>query len=533
MGIDTAHRKRLRVLLVEDSAPDAELLLVSLAEAGYDPSAERVQTAEGMRRALARGGWQIILSDYSLPTFSAPEALAIAQELQPELPFIIVSGTVGEDTAVSALKAGASDFLIKGRLTRLAPAIERELREAALRRERELEREALEDRLRQSHKLEGIGRLAGGIAHDFNNLLTAIIGYTEMVLDQIGPDKPISKDLEEIRRASDRAVALTRQLLAFSRKQTLKVTPMDLNGIIVSMRNMLERLISEEIAIRSQLSQRLPPILADRVQLEQVVMNLIMNAKDAMPRGGVITIDTRVVDADAVESATHERVAPGRYVALIITDTGQGMDNATQSRIFEPFFTTKGAGEGTGLGLATVYGVVQQLWGHIAVSSEIGQGTTFSLYFPESNEAATQPGEQPRRGISAPLAAGREVILVVEDQRGVRQLATRILTRHGYTVLEAADAVEAIEIAAKAAQVLDLVVSDVVMPGMGGPELVARVRTLRPATKVLYMSGYTGDDLSRRIGLESHAAVLEKPFSASDLLWAVRDVLDETTPRRP
>ena len=180
-----------------------------------------------------------------------------------------------------------------------------------------------------------------------------------------------------------------------------------------------------------------------------------------------------------------------------------------------------------------MYGVVQQLWGHIAVSSEIGQGTTFSLYFPESNEAATQPGEQPRRGISAPLAAGREVILVVEDQRGVRQLATRILTRHGYTVLEAADAVEAIEIAAKAAQVLDLVVSDVVMPGMGGPELVARVRTLRPATKVLYMSGYTGDDLSRRIGPESHAAVLEKPFSASDLLWAVRDVLDETTPRRP
>jgi two-component system cell cycle sensor histidine kinase/response regulator CckA len=528
MDIAAAKRKALRVLLVEDSEPDAELLLVSLAEAGYDVVTERVQTATEMRNALARGGWQLILSDYSLPTFSAPEALAIAQELKPELPFIIVSGTVGEDTAVTALKAGASDFLVKGRLTRLAPAIERELREAALRHDRQLEREALEEQLRQSQKLEGIGRLAGGIAHDFNNLLTAIIGYTEMVLDQIGPDKPISKDLDEIRRASDRAVALTRQLLAFSRKQTLKVTPVDLNGIIVNMRNMLERLISEDIAIQSQLTQLLPPILADRVQLEQVVMNLIMNAKDAMPRGGVITIDTRVVEAGAVKSAAHEHVAPGRYVALIIADTGQGMDSATQARIFEPFFTTKGAGEGTGLGLATVYGVVQQLGGQIAVSSEMGKGTTFSLYFPEFTQAATQSEVEPRRGISAPLATGREVVLVVEDQRGVRQLVTRILTRHGYAVLEAADAVEAMEIAANAEQVLDLVVSDVVMPTMGGPELIARVRTLRPATKVLYMSGYTGDDLSRRIGHEPHATVLEKPFSASELLWAVRDMLDKT-----
>src|SRR5687767_9759325 len=235
MGIAPDNRKGLRVLLVEDSLPDAEFLLASLENAGYDVSTERVQTAAEMRAALARGGWQIVLSDYSLPTFSAPEALAIAQELQPDLPFIIVSGTVGEDTAVTALKAGASDFLVKGRLTRRAPAIERELREAAERNTRAVERAALEDRLRQSQKLEGIGRLAGGIAHDFNNLLTVIIGYTDMVLEQIGPDKPISKDLEEIRSASDRAVALTRQLLAFSRKQTLKVAPMDLNGIITSL----------------------------------------------------------------------------------------------------------------------------------------------------------------------------------------------------------------------------------------------------------------------------------------------------------
>jgi two-component system, cell cycle sensor histidine kinase and response regulator CckA len=527
MAATVSNRKQLKVLLVEDSPLDADLLAASLDDAGYEASIERVQTSQEMRAALERSDWQVILSDYSLPAFSAPEALAIAQELQPHIPFIIVSGTVGEDTAVTALKAGASDFLVKGRLTRLVPAIERELRDASVRRARELERGALEDRLRQSQKLEGIGRLAGGVAHDFNNLLTVIIGYTEMVLDQIGPDKPISKDLEEIRSASNRAVALTRQLLAFSRKQTLNVVTMELNGIIASMRNMLERLISEDIVIRSHFADDLPPILADRAQVEQVVMNLVMNARDAMPRGGVVTIKTLVVDARTVESATHESVAPGRYVGLIISDTGQGMDDATQARIFEPFFTTKGAGEGTGLGLATVYGVVQQLNGHIAVVSHVGQGTTFSLYFPECAEAFMRHGDAARHKAAAPLAADREVILVVEDQRGVRQLASRILVRHGYTVLEAADATEALTIAENPQQTLHLVISDVVMPIMGGPELVARLQTLRPATRVLYMSGYTGDDLSRRIGEDSNIVVLEKPFSASALLRAVRDRLDD------
>jgi two-component system cell cycle sensor histidine kinase/response regulator CckA len=518
------NRKELRALLVEDSLADAELLVAALDEAGYHAETVRVQTADEMRAALRQSSWHVILSDYSLPAFSGPEALAIAKELQPETPFIMISGDVGEDTAVNALKAGAADFLVKGRLARLAPAIERELRETALRRERELERLALEDRLRQSQKLEGIGRLAGGIAHDFNNLLTVIIGYTEMVLDQIGPDKPISKDLAEIRSASDRAVALTRQLLAFSRKQTLNVVTMDLNTVIESMRNMLERLISADIGIRSQLGDDLPPILADRVQVEQIVMNLVMNARDAMPRGGVITIDTRAVTADAVRAATHERAVAARNVALEIRDTGQGMDSATQARIFEPFFTTKGAGEGTGLGLATVYGVVQQLGGHIAVSSRPGNGTTFSLYFPECEEAIKH--DQAQRRSSAPLAAQREVILVVEDQRGVRQLASRILNRYGYTVVEAADAKEALDIAEKPDQVLDLVISDVVMPVMGGPELLARLKTLRPMTRALYMSGYTGDDLSRRIGERPGVFVLEKPFSASALLRAVRDVLD-------
>ena len=520
----------LRVLLVEDSEPDAELLLAALAEAGYHVTAQRVQTAEEMREALTRHEWQVVLSDYHLPGFSAPAALAVTHELRPDLPFIIVSGTVGEDTAVSALKAGASDFLVKGRLARLAPAIERELRDAELRREQAREREALEAQLRQSQKLEGIGRLAGGIAHDFNNLLTAIIGYTEMVLEQIGPDKPISQDLSEIRHAADRAVALTRQLLAFSRKQTLQVAPMDANEIIAAMSNMLQRLIGDDVEIRLQLASGLPPILADRVQLEQVVMNLVMNARDAMPRGGVVIVDTMTVSAGDVMAVSHEPVAPGSYVALRFTDTGAGMTEETQARIFEPFFTTKGVGLGTGLGLATVYGVVQQLGGHIGVSSALGKGTIFNLYFPVASAPVKTGAGEPHRSTHTPLAEHREVVLVVEDERGVRQLVSRILTRHGYIVLEAANAEEALVFAENPEQQFDLVLSDVVMPVMAGPELVARVRAMRPTVKVIYMSGYTERDLSRRIDLDSTPRLIEKPFMASALLQIVRDVLDESVP---
>jgi two-component system cell cycle sensor histidine kinase/response regulator CckA len=254
-----APLRPLRLLLVEDSQPDAELLLHELQAGGYDVTIERVETADTLRTALDTKSWDLVMSDYSLPSFSASEALAIVQETHAELPFIIVSGTVGEDTAVTALKAGAADFLVKGRLSRLLPAVERELKEVTLRGSRLRERKALEDQLRQSQKLEGIGRLAGGIAHDFNNLLTAIMGYTEMILDQIGPDKPISKDLEEIRAASERAVGLTRQLLAFSRKQTLHLAPIDLNEVVSGMRDMLQRLIGEAVTILLRPTPALAP----------------------------------------------------------------------------------------------------------------------------------------------------------------------------------------------------------------------------------------------------------------------------------
>jgi two-component system cell cycle sensor histidine kinase/response regulator CckA len=392
------------------------------------------------------------------------------------------------------------------------------------------ERKDLEQQLLQSIKLEGIGRLAGGIAHDFNNLLTVIQGYAEMVLDQIGPDKPISGDLQEIRDASDRAAALTRQLLAFSRKQTLHIAAMDLNEIIVSLRNMLQRLIGEDIDIRLELTPDLPLIRADRAQVDQVLMNLVVNARDAMPDGGVITLATTaaVISREQARMMNHDRAAPGQYAQLRVTDSGTGMDAATRDRIFEPFFTTKGVGKGTGLGLSTVYGVLQQLGGNIEVASAPGHGTTFTLYFPKAPEGMASTVDVSKH--AAALADRREVVLVVEDQRGVRQLVSRILSRHGYTVLEAADSDQALALAEHHSAQIDLVLTDVVMPVMSGPELVAVLRAARPL-KVLYMSGYTGADLSRRAALAADDTVLEKPFTASVLLDAVREVLDQREAR--
>jgi signal transduction histidine kinase len=517
-------RTPLRALIVEDCDADAELLLHELARGGYDVTAGRVETAEAMRAALQRDDWQVVLSDYSLPHFSGAAALVMVRETSPEVPFIIVSGTIGEETAVAALKAGACDFMVKGRLARLIPAIERELREVELRRERASAQTALEDQLRQSQKMEGIGRLAGGIAHDFNNMLTAIIGYSEMVLDQIGPDKPISSDLGEIRKAAYRAAALTRQLLAFSRKQTLNITAVDLNDVIVQTKDMLQRLIGEDIHVQLQLMDAAPPIRADRIQLEQVLMNLATNARDAMPRGGQLTITTAGADAIEAAAVMHERVTTGHYVRLTVSDTGVGMDSTTRARIFEPFFTTKAVGHGTGLGLATVYGVVQQLGGHIAVSSEPGQGTTFSLYFLESTGEIAEVTRRTRVA-DAPIAQIGETVLLIEDEDSVRQLAARVLQRHGYTVLEADGATQALALVETYAHPIALVLSDVVMPTLDGPELVARFKQTRPNLKVLYMSGYAGDTIVRRGGLDAGARVLEKPFSASVLLQAVSDVL--------
>jgi PAS domain S-box-containing protein len=392
------------------------------------------------------------------------------------------------------------------------------------------ERRLVERRHQQAQKMEAIGRLAGGVAHDFNNLLTAIIGYSEMVLSQIGPDKPISRDLAEIRHASDRAVALTTQLLEFGRAQPLEVIPVSLNDVITETRNMLGRIIGEDIEIKLGLAEGLPCVLGNRVQLEQVLVNLVMNARDAMPRGGTITIDTTTADPRNDADIDAVVAADAQFVRLRITDTGSGMDAATRERIFDPFFTTKEIGEGTGLGLATVHGVVQQFKGHISVASELACGTTFSLYFPQAPAGSVTPMiEQPSMA-AVPLAVRGETVLVVEDQSTVRQLLLQVLRRHGYTVHEAADPNEALRCFEQSGLELNLLITDVMMPVMTGPALVARLRERQPALKCVYISGYSGDYLIARANLESTATVLEKPFTPSALLQTVREALDGDSP---
>jgi len=520
-AIDTS-RQPLRILIVEDSAEDAVLMLSALEQEGYQVLSERVQTAEEMKLALDKGGWDAVLSDYDLPSFSAPAALGLLQSTGQDLPFIIISGTVGEEIAVAALKAGAHDFLLKGRLARLAPALQRSLGEVSQRRERA----RLEEELRQAQKMEVIGRLAGGIAHDFNNILTTITGYSEMLLQQIGTDKPISGDLAEIRNAAGRAAQLTRQLLAFSRQQVLRVDDVDVNKSVLGIRGMLQRLIGEDVVIQLRLSDPLVPMRADPVQLEQILMNVAANARDAMPEGGRFTIETSRVTADTVRALTGLSTTADSYVCLTLADTGVGMDAETRDRLFEPFFTTKGPGKGTGLGLATVYGIVKQLDGHVWVSSELGSGTIFSFFFPAS-EIVSAVSDEPEKAIApSPLAADREWLLVVEDDPAVRTLVTRTLTRHGYHVLEASSAAEGLTLAGEYGARIRLLVCDVVMPVMRGPEMVRKIREGRPDIPVLFMSGHTGRPMSPSGALDASDHLLEKPFTANSLLQAVRDLLD-------
>src|SRR5262245_44571905 len=376
----------IRVLIVEDSPLDADLMVAELAQHDYEVVSKRVETAEELRKAFEDGTWDVVLSAYGLPSFNKSCPIESLRKTGNEVPFIIVSGTAGEESAVASLKAGAHDYVTKGQLARLGPSVARALRDVSQSRERL----RLEEQLRQAQKLEGIGRLAGGIAHDFNNILTTIAGYSEMVLEQLGENTPISADLREIRVASDRAASLTKQLLAFGRRQVLHMAPVDLNQVVCDTDRMLRRLIGEDIEISLSLTSDGCSIIADRTQLEQVLVNVAANARDAMPFGGRFSVETALADAKEVHRLTRVTAPSGQYVRLRMTDTGTGMDAHTRERIFEPFFTTKEMGRGTGLGLATVYGIVKQLGGSISVSSEIERGTTFTLYFPKA-QAKVEP----------------------------------------------------------------------------------------------------------------------------------------------
>jgi two-component system cell cycle sensor histidine kinase/response regulator CckA len=510
--------KPLKVLIVEDSRLDAELLLDELARGGYDVSYERVETAEDMRGALGRLAWDIVLSDYSMPTFSAPEALNLLQTMERDLPFIIISGTIGEETAVAALKAGAHDFLVKGRLARLIPAIERELADVAARRDRA----RLEEQLQQAQKMEALGRLAGGVAHDFNNMLTAILGYGALLTDQIPFDTPASRDLGQIIAAAERASALTRQLLAFSHKQVFTAVALNLNAVILDVEPMLRRLIGERITVNTRLDTDLHRVMADATQLEQVLLNLSVNARDAMPSGGVITIETRNADLSEDFAVAHGGASAGSHALLIVHDTGIGMTPEIRARIFEPFFTTKEKGLGTGLGLAAVYGITQQLGGFIWVKSEPGHGTTFEIYLPRTERTGDAPAP---RTPSGAMPTGTETILLVEDEEAVRALIKTMLERHAYKVLEAPSAEAALALLEQTRASIDLLLTDVVLPGMEGPELAALLTAKRPDVKVLLVSGYADRWVGTSDAFGLGWPLMAKPFSAPALLAQIQQLL--------
>jgi two-component system cell cycle sensor histidine kinase/response regulator CckA len=643
--------QRLRLLIVEDTPADAEIEAGELRRAGLDFELRVVETADEYRGALESFRPDLVLSDYSLPAFDGIEAVALAGELAPGTPVVIVTGPVNEETAVACMRAGAADYVLKDRLGQLAPAVRRALDEAKVRREKAAvegaapldatDRRRSEARLRQlsqaveqspavvmitdergrieyanprftevtgytleetigqnprllksgetsaeeyrvlwdtianggiwrgefrnrrkdgslfwedasisgirsaagrithyvavkediterkrsqqsleeaqaqlarAQKMDAVGRLAGGVAHDFNNLLGVIRGHADLLALELPDGHPGRTRLDQIQKSTDRAAGLARQLLAFGRKQTLRLALLRLEAVVVEAEKMLRRVIGEDVELGVDLEPGLPPVLADSLQIEQVLLNLAVNARDAMPGGGRLSFK---VASEITQGAR-------RRVVLSVADTGCGMDEETLGHIFEPFFTTKEVGKGMGLGLASVYGIVSQLGGEIQVSSTPGEGTTFRIFLPAvegvSDVAPAPPKSRAGKG-------GGEVVLVVEDEDGLRGLIVELLESLGYRVLQAARGAEALEIARRHPGRIDLLLTDVVMPGQNGRELARQLRGLRPEIRVVMMSGYATDALAGENGMPAATRLLNKPFSQEDLASTLREAL--------
>lgn len=506
----------IRILFVEDSSDDAELQVRLLRKAGYSIAFERVDTPSDLRRALERT-WDLIISDYSMPTFKGLDALHLVRKLGLETPFIFVSGTMGEETAVAALKMGAQDYLMKNNLGRLIPAVERELREAEDRQRRKL----LERQVHRLQRFEAIGRLAGGVAHDFNNVIGAIMGWAEMGSGEAPQNSVLQDRFLKIRRQAERAAGLTRQLLAFARRQILQPAYTDLNELVREEIALLKNVIGEHNVVLVDLAEGLPAIWADPSQIEQVVMNLCLNARDAMPHGGELKIRTQSISIGQGSQLVYPHARPGSYILLSVADTGVGIDSDALEHVFEPFFTTKEKDKGTGLGLATVYGVVKQHDGFIEVDSAAGVGTTFRVYLPAA-PVSIQPTP---RVVASNIEGGCETVLIAEDNEDVRESTRQILEKLGYKVLAARDGAEAVEIFRTTRNSVDLVLLDMIMPNLSGPEAAAQISDLQPSIPLIFATGYATESSVQDARSLERAVILQKPFDTAQLAQKLREAL--------
>jgi len=516
----------LNLLILEDEPLDAELAIKALEKADFSCSWDRVETCEEFISHLETGKYDLILSDYNLPNFDGISALHVFLEHKTDIPFIIISGAIGEETAIESLKAGATDYVLKDRISRLAPAVKRALKEKEelrLRKQAEKEKAVLQEQLRQSQKMEAIGQLAGGIAHDFNNLLTVIQGYSEIALLSLKHTDPLRDTILRINEAGIKAANLTHQLLAFSRRQILEMKVVNLNGTIRELNHMLQRIIGEDIELITKLEKNLWRTKVDSRQVDQVIINLAVNARDAMPNGGKLTIETANIHLDKPSADYPANILPGLYVMLSVSDTGVGILPEVKDRIFEPFFTTKEKGKGTGLGLSTIYGIVNQCGGSISVDSTPGKGTAFKIYFLQTAESRDKSEEG--TGITQ-FPRGDETILVVEDDMEACRLTTEILEMQGYLVLPASGSNEALKVAETYGAKINMVLTDVVMPQMSGKEMVDRLHLLLPDIKVLFMSGYANEAIIHHGVLEKGLFYIQKPFTIERLSQKIREVLD-------
>lgn len=510
----------LRALLVEDSEDDATMILLEITRGGFDVTHQRVDSGPAMMAALDAEPWDVVISDYSMPGFSGTEALRILRAKTSEIPFVYISGTLNEDAAVEALKSGAQDYLVKGKLARLVPTIERELRDAEARRERK----RFEDQAHQSQRFEAIGRLAGGIAHDFNNAIGAILGWAEIGYQELAETNKTRERLARIKQQALRAAGLTHQLLAFARRQVLQRQNLDVNILVKDTVSLLEKIIGEHIQIELALAPKVEPAWADATQIEQVITNVCLNARDAMPHGGRMRIQTEMTQIATETKMPKPYLRPGKYLLLTISDTGTGMNPETLEHIFEPFFTTKKDGKGTGLGLATVYGIVRQHDGIIDVKSEPGAGSEFRIYLPLGYGAAQGIAKK----LEAPVERGVETILVAEDHDGLREAAKEILESFGYHVVPAATGEKALQLFQAQHDTIDLVVLDVVMPTMTGPQIFEKMTAIKPGLRAIFTTGYAIE--KPPAGIEPNEySVLLKPYGSKELAQKVRSILNQAS----